>query len=527
MTLHRQRSWSCHRCGARPCDCRIPARWVIALTVGLIGCRVPPSPTPDDLSRDWSRQESVAIRAAEQLSQRRVARGAAAPASVAVCDSFLGTTDASELAAMDAVIEEVLLVNADLEASEAAWQAAMELYPQAASWDDPNFRFQNGPTIFGASQGAHLWRLQVSQVIPWFGKTGLRGEMADRNADVAHYQWRQTRQKLVRLARKAYIEYAFSERLQELQQEDYQLAKAAIDPFPTVAQAGLDLEALEEREAVELDLLELEEQQHEIGAAHRRSRDQLNVLLHRELDAPLPSAELPANPPDLPDARSLVEKAFRRSPELAIARQREQQAEAARKLAEKDFYPDVRLVGRFDTNASRAWAPDRVSVKPQLGIYIDPPLQQRRRWARLRETNLKRQQRQAETRAIESAMRSEIERTVAEMERSNDRIASLDRLIAAAQRRAETQETLVAAREGGSTKHLAAKRTVLKYQMKRLKEEADLILRFNELAALTGEDSWIGDDPAHQAGRWRSSIQFLPSPANDWMDSLRSIRAAP
>ncbi len=424
---------------------------------------------------------------------------------------------------MDAVVAEVLRVNPNLEAAEASWQAAMELYPQAASWDDPNFRFQNGPTLFGAAQGAHLWRLQFAQEIPWFGKTGLRGELADRSADVAHYEWRHTRQKLVSLARQTYIEYAMSERLRELQQDDYRLAKASLDPPPTVAQAGWDLEALERREAYELEVLELEEKQADIRQSHRRSRAQLNRLLHRDSDAPFPEPRLPESPRSLPDPETLVQKAYSMSPELAIARQRERQAEASRQLAEREFYPDVKLVARFDTNASDFWAPDRVSLKPQLGVYLNPPIQQRRRWARLRETELIQKRRRAEVRSAETTIRDAIERKVAEMGRSTERLASLDRLIAAAERRAETRATLVAARDRDANSHLAAKRTVLKYRIAKLRQEAELMLQFNELATITGEDGWDGEDPADVVGDWRSSIQFLPAPANDWMDSIRSI----
>ena len=462
------------------------------------------------------------MRAAEQLSDHRRA-GVAIHGDDHDCDSFVGQTELTE---MDAVIAEVLRVNPDLEASEAAWEAALELYPQAASWADPNLRFQNGPTIFGAAQGAHLWRLQVYQEVPWFGKTSLRGELADRTADMAHYEWRKTRQKLVSLTRKTYFDYALSDRVYQLQQADYQLARAVLEPPATIAQAGWDLESLEKQEAYELELLQLEQKQHDVLTVHRRAREQLNALLHRDLDEPLPAVQLPASPPEIPEADALVTRAFQMSPELAITHQREQQAEAARKLAEKDFYPDVKIVGRFDTNASHVWAPDTVSIRPQLGVYLDPPIQQGRRWARLRETELTKRRRQAETRAIESSIRSGIQRTLAEMDRSRDRIASLDRLIAAAQRRAETRETLVAARDGG-TSHLTAKRTVLKYQMERLHQEVDLLQRFNDLAAVTGEDAWIGNDPADQDGQWRSSIQFLPTPANDLMDSLRSVRGDP
>ena len=208
------------------------------------GCRLPPPPTREDFSRGWSRQEPVAARAADRLARPPNRPGAdlvdeADPGCDTPYESASGgVIDFGDDAAMDRVIASVLERNSDLEAAEAAWRAALELYPQAASWKDPNFRFQNGPTLFGTAQGSHLWRMQFAQEIPWFGKSGLRGELADRTADVSHYEWRRSRQRLVTQARRSYIEYAVSERLRDLQDQDYQLALTQLEEPPAIAQAG-------------------------------------------------------------------------------------------------------------------------------------------------------------------------------------------------------------------------------------------------------------------------------------------------
>lgn len=212
---------------------------------------------------------------------------------------------------------------------------------------------------------------------------------------------------------------------------------------------------------------------------------------------------------------------MRTSPELAIAHKRSQQAEISRKLAEKEFYPDLKIVGRFDTMASHFWAPDRVSLRPQLGVYLDPPVQQARRWARLRETELTKRRREAEARSIQTALRDDIRRVLADLERTENRIARLDRLVAAARRRAETRETLVSSGFGDHDR-VSARRTVLKYEQQRLRQQGERLLRLNDLADLVGDDTWSGHDPADEAGAWRSSIQFLPQPANELMDALRA-----
>lgn len=474
------------------------------------GCRLPPPPEASDLSSGWMRQESVSSRSASQLAENRSNQLQITDLATAcdVAPAWFDQIPDGERSEMDRVVSQVLSVNHDFEAAEATWRATMELYPQATSWEDPNLRFQNGPTIFGDSQGAHLWRLQVSQVIPWFGKTGLRGELADRSADVSHFQWRQMRQELVSLARSAYLDYARNERLYELQQADYRLAKSMLDPPAPYTQVAHEMDSEESRAALEFDLLELEEQQQQVETARHVARERLNTLRHRPLDAEA-TVETPPTP-DVPDVEPLQQRALRRSPQLAIARYREKRAETQLRLSEKEFYPDIRLVGRFDTNASRIWAPNAVSLRPQLGIYFYPPLQQGRRWAKHREMKQRVRQRKAETQAVINKLESEIDRQVAAMDRSTKHLALLDRLIVAAERKVENQRSLVSTGGQGLKAHVNARREVLKYRMKRIKAEFTRLQQFNELAKLTGQDAWVGDDPADAAGEWKTTLPFLP-----------------
>lgn len=472
----------------------------------------------DDLRRDLTRKQSISTRAAEHMADQRLDIAG----NLQACDQ---TRDDYSLTDVDSIVDHVLQVNHDLEASEASWKAAMELYPQAVSWADPNFRFQHGPTIFGPAQGAHLWRMQFYQEVPWLGKTGIRGEIADRKADVAHFRWRQTRQTLIAQTRKSCIELARADQLYQLYERDYQLAKGLLKPPETIAQASFQLESLESADAYEMEILQLEQKLADYEAARRRSQEQLNILLHRDLESPLPVPDLPSA--DLViDAQQMEQRAIRRSPQMEIARRERKQAELEKQLAEKEFYPDIKVVGRFDTNASSIWAPERVNMRPQMGIYLDPPLRQSRRWAKLREKEHRRRQRDAEIASMDKTIRSDVRRKIADLERSNERIARLDRVIASAERRAATVETLVSFNKSSVSNQIAAERAVLKYQMQKVEEQSSRLLHMNDLAAITGMYAWSGVDPLDEAGTWGSSLQFLPDASNQFIDQIRSFQSS-
>ncbi|TVQ00179.1 MAG: TolC family protein [Planctomycetaceae bacterium] len=498
---------------------------IIAAVTGLLltgGCRMPPPPVSSDLSRPWRRDESDAMRA---LDEREgvvrlpdptfgLVEGCEDPGSQPI-DQMGG--EAVSLETVDGVVAEVLRVNPTLEAAEQTWLASMELYPQATAWNDPAFRFMNGPTIFGSTQGQHLWRVQVAQRVPWYGKRGLMGEVADRQADIAYYNWRRAKNQLAGSARVAYGQYVLAERLYELSSQDLQIAELLSAP-PKIDLVSTNEQALEQYDAYRLEQLELERKREELEENRQLARERINVMLKRDLSAPLPVPMLPELPSEYPNENAMISRATVNSPELAAAQRAEQQAATRVALAEKDFYPDLDVVGRFDTVANDFWAPDRANIRPQLGIYLPLMVQQNRRWARLRETKYEQRRRNAETRAIASRIKSDIQRSIAQLDRSQQRLATLDRMLASAVRRADTQEMLVSNDPHRQKESLQARRTVIKYQIEQAKEQAALQERFVELAVLTGnilENEFDPVEPAEQPLLNPIPTPPLLSPADD------------
>lgn len=487
-----------------------PVAWGVKLAIVsqcMIGCSLPPAPEAGDLTSDWRRQKSVSTRSASQLAARRHREDFATERTIS-CDESAAWFDQNqgpEHSAMDRYVAEVLSVNHDFEAAEASWRAAMELHPQATSWHDPRFRFQQGPMLFG--DGNQFWRLQMGQHVPWFGKTGLRGELADRSADVAHYQWRQMRQDLVGLARSTYLDYVKGEKLYELQQADYMLAKSVIEQPNSHSQVAYVTDMSHNREALEFNLLELEEQRQEIDQKRHLARERLNALCQRPVDAETP-VEIPPFP-EVPDFESLQQAALRQNPYFAVARYREKEAETKLRLAEKDFYPDFLLTARFDSLASSFWGPENANLRPQIIVEFDPPIRQRRRWAKHREMQHLIGQRRAETQASIAKIEGDIQSKLAAIKRSDEQLTLLNRLIVAAEQKSQKQQSLVSTGGTSLTAHVEARRAVLKYRMKETEAKFERLQQFNDLAKLAGQDAWVGEDPAGTVGEWNSTIPFL------------------
>src|SRR5512134_3098128 len=93
-----------------------------------------------------------------------------------------GIAAAEETLSLQALIAEALANNHDILAAETKWQAATYRIGQATSLPDPMVMvgYQNegwNNYTFGEMEGSQ-WMYSLSQMFPFPGKRGLKGEMA-------------------------------------------------------------------------------------------------------------------------------------------------------------------------------------------------------------------------------------------------------------------------------------------------------------------------------------------------------------
>jgi len=387
---------------------------------------------------------------------------------------------------LEMVVALALYKNPTIEAAEVAILASMEDYPQVTSLPDPQFRFLNGPTIFGSNSGAHLWRLQAQQVIPWFGKRTLWGEVAHEKSQMKAAQYQEAQTRLMNSAAEAFMGYCLAEQRYQLAREREAIQGETLPPPSRVSQASHSAEPPTD----ELEALENARQEAELVETRARAIRRLNRILNREPLAPLPPVELSPLPDETPGEEEIVSHALRYLPEIDAVRAQLKIAEHQRQLAHKDFIPDPQLVGRFDTNADDFWAPDRANVRPQLGVNFYVPIRQERRWARVRQTEWEISFARAKLRETEKQIRQEIHEAFASLHFARYQLETIERMCQLAQKRLEDtvviddrEIPLIEDRE----KHEAAHRKLLAYQLQRA--EAEFTVR-RELLRLLIRSGW-------------------------------------
>jgi outer membrane protein, heavy metal efflux system len=502
--------------------------WIVILPVLLLtsgGCF--------GLGQGMSERERIPWRDEELMENLRPPRVLvesfwdATPPTEEDPERMIGAVDASADLKLEDMLSEVLRVHPTLEAAEAVWQAALEVHPQVTAFHDPNFRFLNGPTLFGNNDGAHLWRLQFSQEVPWFGKRGLQGEIADYGAENARLDIVMAQRRLQSLATDAFLEYALAEQTYALAMEDHRLAREEqlsrrVQLTSAEGEFANDERSLEELEIAELEVLELDRAREQLERGRLSARRRVNVLLRRDPRKPLPPPRMPDVPDHIPDEEVSINLALASRPELHAARTREQVAVAQSALAYKDFYPNLMFVGRFDTNADQFWWPEKLNLRPQMGIYLYPPVQQGRRWARVRQTETLLRAEQIKRRMLEDQIRDEIQEVYVDLDHMNRRRQTLNRLVAAAERRVHSRDDWVVLSGAEQTKELiAARRKLVKYQLEQLSADFQWQQQVVKLYSLMGDDLWLHGTPDSSESRSLLAQETMPR------DSAREFRAEP
>jgi outer membrane protein TolC len=289
---------------------------------------------------------------------------------------FAGSKELS----VEAVVAQVLARNPSLAQMTAAWKAAQARYPQVTSLDDPLFGGTVAPASLGDNANGNTsgYRFEVFQRYPFPGKRRLRGEKALAEAHAVGRDVENTRVQLVESAREAFYDYYLASRALEINEEGLKLLrefrqdaetryKTGRGPQQDVTQAGVEIGRQRQR------LLTLQRMR-QVAVAR------INTLMHLPPASPLPPPpkEL-AVPRELPEAQQMLATALNQRLDLLALKDRIVAAEAAVKLAQREYYPDFDAMAAYDNFWTQG------TLRPQIALRINLPVRQARRDAALAE----------------------------------------------------------------------------------------------------------------------------------------------
>ena len=317
------------------------------------------------------------------------------------------------------LIAEALANNPEVHASQARWALFESRIAQAGALADPMLmlRIDNGllrdPLDF-QRDGTTAKVIGISQALPFFGKRELRRQSAELDVQSSHLDTEERMLTLRRMVSETWYRLYLVDRELEL----VEASIATLDDLNlfaetlySVGQGGQQdiLNGQVRRSKMEDARLALHQQRRSLSAM-------LNILLYRDPDTELPPVtEVTLQPValGLTELESLAEQHQPRLQGLAL---QEQKSEVGRKLAEKEFYPDVTVALEYMQRDRSEMDKDGYDMY-SAGLTFNLPVFKERRRAMLAEAEAEGRMARQERAMIQNRIRLTLVDALARLDR--------------------------------------------------------------------------------------------------------------
>lgn len=245
------------------------------------------------------------------------------------------------------LVSAVLERNPDIEAARHAWKAASAEVTSSRALPDPMLRYMMAPLTIG-SEHPYGQEIQLSQTLLWPGKRDARAAAALARAEAAETSAEVVRLELARMASDSYDEYALVGEALEVNAHHRALLEELADSAR--AQYAVGRASQQDPLQAEVELANLERERLTLESRRDTLVARLNRLLHRAPILPLPPpTQIGIDRGPIASLDQLIAKGVGTRPELDAIEARVRVGMADKQVAERNFYPDVELMGTYSS----------------------------------------------------------------------------------------------------------------------------------------------------------------------------------
>jgi len=294
--------------------------------------------------------------------------------------ALLAQTGGSQSLNLDSLVTEALNSNLQIRAARQRSVAAGQRSPQVSALPDPMVTYTRWLSSPETRVGPQQDIFMLSQPVPFPGKLGLMGDMADADGAAAGAQYEAVRRDIVFNVKQAYYDLYWIDRSVSIL-DDY---LSLLRDFSKVAErkyaTGEGIQASVLKSQVEISSVierKLSFDRMRKGAAAR-----LNALLNRPVDSALaPAALIDTSEVEVSESL-LVRQALDQRQELKVAGEMVRKSGFMKDLARKEYFPNFNLQASYITVSKKnSMASDAGKDAYSIGIGLSLPIQLGRRVA--------------------------------------------------------------------------------------------------------------------------------------------------
>lgn len=223
--------------------------------------------------------------------------------AASLASDAVGGVAASERVTLDELVEIGLNNNPGIKAKKLAWKSSIKRYPQARALEDPVLSYTEAFSEIETRLGPNKRSIMLSQKLPFPGKFRLKGEIVNKEIEIARVALDKAARDLVLDIKRAYFELYYLDKAGELAEERIKVfehfSKAEMNNYSVGVTRFSDVVSAETRFAdAEYDLILFLE-------LRRAAASKLNTLLNRDPEERVAFVEAPVIEEDRMELKEL------------------------------------------------------------------------------------------------------------------------------------------------------------------------------------------------------------------------------
>jgi outer membrane protein TolC len=243
---------------------------------------------------------------------------------------------------LDEAVSLAVRDNAQLRSLRAKTRAMQQRPAQAGALSNPMFTYSGMDMTDGGDwPDTAEKRFMLEQEFPWFGKRGLREDIAVKDAETMQRELDTMTLDAVMMVKENYYDLYATRQVIEITREEESILRNLLKVAETMYASGDRSQADAIKAQTELTMLR--QKLLELQAQENMLKAKLNTLLNRRADSALELTEKPTEPVLPADAKALFVVAAQNRPEILAAQTQIERYALEKRLMQKEYLPDYKL----------------------------------------------------------------------------------------------------------------------------------------------------------------------------------------
>ncbi len=254
-------------------------------------------------------------------------------------------TESNKALTLSELMDEALKNNPDIIAANKRWESAQAVIEASRALPDPHFSYtyfiENVETRVGPQEQI----FGLKQTFPFFGKRGLRADVATKEAEALKKSYEALKSEVIRQVKRTFYDLFYVSTIIDITQSEKRLLKR----FERIASAKYQTGKGSQQSIlkVQVEISKLNDKLLALGAQRQTAEARLNTLVNQPPDRALKKPEQPRFKELVFQQQELFQLAKENRPELSAAKALIEKSEGSYKLAKKEYYPDLTIGANY------------------------------------------------------------------------------------------------------------------------------------------------------------------------------------